>query len=108
MLRECSSPTRTWWDAGPHGRGSGSWSAPGSLDGGAKALARGGRWGGAARRKGEPLSVGLAGNCADVLPEVVRRGWAPDVLTDQTSAHDELNGYVPAGLTLDDAVRLRS
>ncbi len=61
-----------------------------------------------ARRKGEALSVGLVGNCADVLPEVERRGWLPDVLTDQTSAHDELNGYVPAGLSLEDALRLRA
>jgi urocanate hydratase len=60
-----------------------------------------------ARRKGEALSVGLVGNCAEVLPEVERRGWLPDVLTDQTSAHDELNGYVPAGLSLEDALRLR-
>jgi urocanate hydratase len=65
------------------------------------------RWVEEARRAGEALSVGLVGNCADVLPEVERRGWLPDVLTDQTSAHDELNGYVPAGLSLDDALRLR-
>ena len=44
------------------------------------------------------LSVGLAGNCAEVLPELVRRGIVPDLLTDQTSAHDPLNGYIPAGL----------
>ncbi len=62
----------------------------------------------AARAKGEALSVGLLGNCADVLPEIVRRGWVPDVLTDQTSAHDELNGYVPAGISLEDALRLRA
>ncbi len=53
-------------------------------------------------------SVGLVGNCADVLPEMVRRGLVPDVLTDQTSAHDALNGYVPHGLTLEEAVQLRS
>src|ERR1039458_3695331 len=46
----------------------------------------------------EPLSVALAGNCADVLPEMARRGIVPDVLTDQTSAHDPLNGYVPNGI----------
>jgi urocanate hydratase len=57
--------------------------------------------------RGEALSVGLVGNCAEVLPEILRRGVVPDVLTDQTSAHDELNGYVPAGLSLDDAARLR-
>ncbi len=56
----------------------------------------------------EALSVGLLGNCADVLPELVRRGVVPDVVTDQTSAHDPLNGYVPHGLDLADAVGLRS
>jgi urocanate hydratase len=61
----------------------------------------------AAREKGQPLSVGLVGNCAEVLPEIVRRGWTPDVLTDQTSAHDPLNGYIPAGMSLEDALRLR-
>ncbi len=61
-----------------------------------------------ARRKGQALSVGLVGNCADVLPEIERRGWLPDVLTDQTSAHDELNGYVPAGVSLAEAMRLRA
>jgi urocanate hydratase len=60
-----------------------------------------------ARRRGQPLSVGLVGNCAEVLPEMERRGWIPDVLTDQTSAHDELNGYVPAGVSLEEAARLR-
>ncbi len=60
-----------------------------------------------AARKGEPISVGLVGNCAEVLPELVRRGFTPDALTDQTSAHDPLNGYVPAGITLEQAARLR-
>jgi urocanate hydratase len=60
----------------------------------------------AARRR-DPLSIGLVGNCAEVLPELVRRGFTPDVLTDQTSAHDPLNGYVPAGLPLDEALGLR-
>ena len=60
-----------------------------------------------ARAKGEAISVGLVGNCADVLPELVRRGIVPDVLTDQTSAHDALNGYVPNGMTLDEANALR-
>jgi urocanate hydratase len=54
------------------------------------------------------LSVGLVGNCAEVLPEMVRRGIVPDVLTDQTSAHDPLNGYVPAGLSLAEAAALRT
>jgi urocanate hydratase len=61
-----------------------------------------------ARAAGTALSVGLAGNCADVLPELVRRGIVPDVLTDQTSAHDPLNGYVPHGMTLAEAVALRA
>src|SRR4249919_2931166 len=55
----------------------------------------------------EAVSVGLVGNCADILPELVRRGFVPDVLTDQTSAHDPLNGYVPNGMTLDEARDLR-
>jgi urocanate hydratase len=55
----------------------------------------------------EAVSVGLVGNCAEVLPEMVRRGFTPHVLTDQTSAHDPLNGYVPAGLSLEDAAALR-
>lgn len=60
-----------------------------------------------ARKRGEAISVGLVGNCADILPEFVRRGVVPDVLTDQTSAHDALNGYVPNGMWLDDALQLR-
>src|SRR5689334_10856391 len=60
-----------------------------------------------ARAKGEALSVGLVGNCADVVPELARRSIVPDILTDQTSAHDPLNGYVPNGMALDDAVALR-
>src|SRR4029434_6249043 len=53
------------------------------------------------------VSVGLVGNCAEVLPELVRRGVKGDAVTDQTSAHDPLNGYVPAGLTLYLAAKLR-
>jgi len=64
-------------------------------------------WVTGAAKAGEALSVGLVGNCAEVLPEIVRRGVVPDVLTDQTSAHDELNGYVPAGLSLAEADELR-
>src|ERR1700677_436900 len=60
-----------------------------------------------AQRKNEAIAVGLVGNCADVLPELARRGAVPDILTDQTSAHDELNGYVPNGMALDDALALR-
>ncbi|MBI4565858.1 MAG: urocanate hydratase [Planctomycetes bacterium] len=65
------------------------------------------RWLDGARAKEEPISVGLIGNCADVLPEMVRRDLVPDLVTDQTSAHDALNGYVPAGLPLDQALDLR-
>ncbi|MCL4285842.1 MAG: urocanate hydratase [Fimbriimonadaceae bacterium] len=61
-----------------------------------------------ARQNDEPLSVGLVGNCADVLPEIARRGVVPDLLTDQTSAHDPLNGYVPSGLSLSEALDLRA
>jgi len=66
------------------------------------------RWCDAARAAGEALSVGLLGNCADVLPELARRGVVPDVLTDQTSAHDPLNGYVPSGLDVAAAAELRA
>ena len=61
-----------------------------------------------ARQKRQALSVGLVGNCADVLPEMAKRGVVPDVLTDQTSAHDALNGYVPNGMSLGDALKLRA
>ncbi len=57
--------------------------------------------------EGRALSVGLVGNCADVLPEIVRRGVHVDVVTDQTSAHDPLNGYIPQGLSLSEAAELR-
>ena len=60
-----------------------------------------------AKEQGKPLSVGLVGNCADVLPELIRRNIIPDVLTDQTSAHDELNGYIPNGMTYKQALKLR-
>ena len=56
----------------------------------------------------QPLSVGLVGNAGEVLPEILRRGVIPDVLTDQTSAHDTLNGYVPMGMSFEDALRLRT
>jgi urocanate hydratase len=64
-------------------------------------------WTEAARTEGRPESIGLLGNAADVLPELLRRGFGPDVVTDQTSAHDPLHGYVPQ-LPLDEAVALRS
>jgi urocanate hydratase len=60
-----------------------------------------------AGRKGSALSVGLVGNAADVLPELLRRNVIPDIVTDQTSAHDPLNGYVPNGMSLDAALALR-
>jgi urocanate hydratase len=58
-------------------------------------------------RKKENVSVGLVGNCADIIPELAQRGVVPDILTDQTSAHDPLNGYVPNGMTLQEALELR-
>ncbi|HVZ16504.1 MAG TPA: urocanate hydratase [Terriglobales bacterium] len=58
-------------------------------------------------RKKEAVSVGLIGNCADVIPELAERGVVPDLLTDQTSAHDPLNGYVPNGMSLAEALELR-
>src|SRR3984893_14695554 len=58
-------------------------------------------------RQKENVSVGLVGNCADIVPELAERGVVPDILTDQTSAHDPLNGYVPNGMTLADALDLR-
>ena len=61
-----------------------------------------------AREERRAISVGLVGNCADVLPEMVKRGIVPDVLTDQTSAHDALNGYVPHGMSLEAAINLRA
>jgi urocanate hydratase len=61
-----------------------------------------------ARGQGRALSVGLVGNCADVIPELARRAIVPDILTDQTSAHDALRGYVPNGMTLAEALALRA
>jgi urocanate hydratase len=62
----------------------------------------------AARAEKRGLSIGLAGNAAEVLPELVRRGVPVDIVTDQTSAHDPLNGYIPAGMTLEQAEVLRT
>ena len=61
-----------------------------------------------ARSEGAPVSVGLLGNAAEIFPELVRRGVRPDLVTDQTSAHDPLNGYLPAGWTLEQAVEQRA
>jgi urocanate hydratase len=60
-----------------------------------------------ARAQGKALSIGMVANCADVIPELARRGAVPDIITDQTSAHDPLNGYVPNGLDLNAAIELR-
>jgi urocanate hydratase len=65
-------------------------------------------WAEQARRRREPLSIGLHGNAAEIHPEIARRDVRPDVVTDQTSAHDVLNGYIPAGLTPAAAAELRS
>ena len=59
-------------------------------------------------RQRAPLSVGLRGNAADIVPELLRRGEKPDLLTDQTSAHDALEGYVPGGMSLEEALALRT
>ena len=61
-----------------------------------------------ARAKGEAVSVGLLGNAAEVFPDLVARGARPDLVTDQTGAHDPLNGYLPAGWTLAKAVDMRA
>ena len=60
-----------------------------------------------AKKAGKPLSIGLVGNCAETHPALLSRGIVPDVVTDQTSAHDELGGYIPKGLDVDEAARLR-
>lgn len=54
-----------------------------------------------------PISIGMVGNCAEIFPEIFRRGMIPDIVTDQTSAHDELGGYIPEGLTVNEAAKLR-
>jgi urocanate hydratase len=59
------------------------------------------------KKKRKPLSIGLLGNCAETHPLLVKKGIIPDVVTDQTSAHDELGGYVPKGLDVDEAAKLR-
>jgi urocanate hydratase len=64
-------------------------------------------WAYEAKEKGEPLSIGLVGNAAEVHHEMLKRGVKIDVVTDQTSAHDPLNGYIPEGLTLEEAAELR-
>lgn len=61
-----------------------------------------------AKKEGKPLSIGLLGNCAETHPAIVDMGIVPDVVTDQTSAHDELDGYIPKGLSIDEAAGLRA
>jgi urocanate hydratase len=65
------------------------------------------RWADKAREAGEAVSIGLLGNAAETHPRLLRQGFRPDVVTDQTSAHDPVDGYVPAGLSLDEAADLR-
>jgi urocanate hydratase len=65
------------------------------------------KWVEEAQQKKLPKSIGLIGNASEIHPELVKRGVIPDVLTDQTSAHDELNGYVPGGMTFEEALELR-
>ena len=60
-----------------------------------------------AQKKGKPLSIGLQGNAADIVPQMAKLGIVPDIITDQTSAHDELDGYVPNGMTYEAALALR-
>ncbi|MBI4259832.1 MAG: urocanate hydratase, partial [Actinobacteria bacterium] len=64
-------------------------------------------WAEEARASGEAVSIGLVGNCAEVEPELLRRGFVPDIVTDQTSAHDPLGGYIPQGLSVNEAAKLR-
>ena len=60
-----------------------------------------------AKQEGKALSIGLIGNASDILPEMITRGFIPDILTDQTSAHDPLNGYIPSRMSLEDALKKR-
>ncbi|MGP7816951.1 urocanate hydratase [Niallia sp. 01092] len=60
-----------------------------------------------AKKAGKPLSIGLLGNAAEVLPEMIKRGFIPEIVTDQTSAHDPLNGYLPIGLSMEEGATLR-
>lgn len=60
-----------------------------------------------AKKAGKPLSIGLVGNAAEVLPDMIKRGFIPDIVTDQTSAHDPLHGYLPIGFSLEEGEKLR-
>lgn len=66
------------------------------------------KWVDEARKSGSAISIALLGNAAEIHPELVRRGWVPDILTDQIAAHDPLNGYIPAGYTVQEAAKLRA
>ncbi len=79
----------------------------GYLDRSTESLEEALEWIDEAKRAGDALSVGLLGNAAEIVPELVKRGVVPDLVTDQTSAHDPLNGYVPAGMSLEEAGALR-
>jgi len=59
------------------------------------------------KEKGEPISIGLFGNIVDVLPRMLKEGFMPDIVTDQTAAHDPLNGYIPKGLSVEEADKMR-
>src|SRR5207248_2328923 len=61
-----------------------------------------------AQKEQKPVSIGLLGNAAEVYPELLSMGIVPDLVTEQTSAHDPLNGYIPAGMSLEDAAELRA
>jgi urocanate hydratase len=61
----------------------------------------------AAKKEGKPLSIGLLGNAAEILPEMIQKGFIPDIVTDQTSAHDPLNGYLPKGMSVKEGEELR-
>lgn len=60
-----------------------------------------------AKREGKPLSIGLLGNAAEILPAMLQQGFLPDIVTDQTSAHDPLNGYLPRGMTVEEGNKMR-
>ncbi|MGC8610913.1 MAG: urocanate hydratase [Athalassotoga sp.] len=60
-----------------------------------------------AAKEGRPLSIGLLGNIADILPRMVKEGFTPDIVTDQTSAHDPLNGYIPSGMDVESAAEMK-
>src|SRR5207248_11552592 len=80
----------------------------GYLDRATRTLDHAVAWAEDAREQGYAASIGVVGNAAEVYPELLRRGFRPDVVTDQTSAHDPLNGYIPAPLSVEEATDLRA